>query len=419
MALTDRKPVHVLGMRPGSLILDPEARSVAEKAQVLVGERRLLAAWALACPLECPHRAEKQIPVSGSLDPIIARIRKEAAAGKLVAVLTDGDPLFFGIGRRLIQELGPDKVAVHPNLTSVQVAAARLGLDWQDLAVVEVGERDFTPLFSALAGADRVMVLTGQGHGPSAIARALLEKGVEGLTLTVIEDLGTPQEIIRRLSPQEVWDLNFSRPSLVLVERGYPPEIELCLGVPDHYYFSEHEPVAQQPVRAAGLAALNVAPGATVWDLGAGCGCVAIEAAHLARNGRVFAVERDLRRAAALNENIRRMGAWPVHLVRGDMPRCLKGLPDPDRIFVSGGLDHGDKAARKLLDAACARLKPGGRMVVQCTLLDTLLLAKDHFQTLGWRFGAIQIQASTSDNLAGDLRFTAQNPVFVLWAEKP
>ncbi len=177
--------------------------------------------------------------------------------------------------------------------------------------------------------------------------------------------------------------------------------------------------ITKLPVRATGLAFLNVEPESTVWDLGAGSGSVSIEASHLARRGRVFAVERHKTRAAMIRENIRRTGAWLVDTILGSVPDCLEGLPDPDRIFIGGGLGGPANQESSLLSLACERLKPRGRIVVHSILLDTLHQAKDHFKKLGWFFGVTQLQASATDSLAGDLRFKAQNPVFILWAEKP
>ncbi|MDD3313770.1 precorrin-6Y C5,15-methyltransferase (decarboxylating) subunit CbiT, partial [Pseudodesulfovibrio sp.] len=238
-------------------------------------------------------------------------------------------------------------------------------------------------------------------------------------SMTVLENLGTPEESVRPLSLPDTWGMAFSPLNLIILERQYPPEIQLTLGIPDHYYMHQKNLITKLPVRAAGLAHLNVEPHSTVWDLGAGCGAVAIEASHLARRGRVFAVERHKTRAAMIRENIRRTGAWLVDTVLGTMPGCLEGLPEPDRIFVGGGLGGESNEDTELLRVACERLKPRGHMVVHCILLDTLHAAKDHFKHLGWHFGVTQLQASATDSLAGDFRFKAQNPVFILWAEKP
>ncbi|MEF2145707.1 MAG: precorrin-6y C5,15-methyltransferase (decarboxylating) subunit CbiE [Desulfovibrionaceae bacterium] len=411
-------PIHVIGMRPGSLELGPREWSILERSQVIAGGKRLLAACALASTPERPIRPEKQIPITGSLDAVIRLIDRHK--DKRVAVLADGDPLFFGFGRKLVDDLGADRVIIHPNVTTLQVAAARLRIPWNSIETVSLhGRDDFTPFYAAISRADRVAVYTGPDNGPAALAEALLNRGADGFTMTVLEDLDTPQERIRRLTPEQTWDAEFSPLNLVIIERSHPPEIPLHLGVPDQLYMHEKGLITKQAVRAAGLGMLGVAQGHTVWDLGSGCGSVAIEASHLAAHGLVYAVEKNRRRAGMIRENVRRFGAWLVEVVRGEAPECLEKLPDPDRIFIGGGLGPESGDGQQLLDVACRRLKRGGRIVIHCILLESLLRAKARFEEQKWPFGATQIMASTTDPLAGDLRFKAHNPVFILWAEKP
>ncbi|MDO9083400.1 MAG: precorrin-6y C5,15-methyltransferase (decarboxylating) subunit CbiE [Humidesulfovibrio sp.] len=404
-----QNPVHVVGLRPGTLSLPPGVDEILARAQVLVAGRRLLD----AAPRSC--RPEKRILVASPLAPILEEIERDQAAGKTVVVLADGDPLFFGLGKRLIEHLGAERVHVHPNLCTLQMAAARVGLPWHDVRVVSLhGRSDVTPLFAALARFERLAVFTDPENSPAAIAQALLERGVVDAQLIVLENLGAQNETARRLRLEEAWDLPFADLNLVLVERTAPPEIPLMLGIPDHYYFHEKGLITKLAVRATGLAMLGVMPDSVVWDLGAGCGSVAIEASHLAHEGRIFAVERESRRAAMIRENVRRIGAWLVETVTGEMPESLAALPDPDRVFFGGGLGQDTRS----LAIACRRLKPGGRVVIHAILLDTLMRVKDYFQAQNWNFGITQIQASSADRLAGDLRLRAQNPVFIIWADK-
>ena len=414
--MSNREPVTVIGLAPGSLEITPLALEALSHADLAVGGNRLLAAIP---PGALPKKA-KTLPIAGPLGPVMDGVRAAADAGRRVVVLADGDPLFFGIGKRLGEELGRENLRVYPSLSTVQLAAARLGLPWHGMDFVSLhGRTDFAPLYAALVRADLIAVFTDEVNTPDVVARALLERGADCFSMTVLENLGTPQEAIRPLALPETWGMEFPALNLVILERQYPPEIELTLGIPDHYYMHQKNLITKLPVRAAGLAHLNVEPSSTIWDLGAGCGAVAIEASHLARKGRVYAVERHKTRAAMIRENIRRTGAWLVDTVQGTMPGCLEGLPEPDRVFVGGGLGGESNEDNALLTIACERLRPRGHMVVHCILLDTLHTAKDHFKQLGWHFGVTQLQASATDSLAGDLRFKAQNPVFIVWAEKP
>jgi len=414
--MTKMEPVRIIGLPPGSLIPTESTASALAEADLVIGGTRLLK----ACPNTLIPESAHRLAITGPLKPIIEAVRKNARKGRKVVVLADGDPLFFGIGKRLGEELGRENLLVEPSLSTMQLAAARLALPWQDMDFVSLhGRDDFSPLYAALVRADLIAVFTDAENTPAEVARALIERGADCFSMTVLEDLGAPDELIRPLALRETWGMEFSPLNLVILERQYPPEIPLSLGIPDHFYLHQKNLITKLPVRAAGLAHLSVAPDSTVWDLGAGCGSVSIEASHLARRGRVFAVERNKTRAAMIRENIRRTGAWLVDVVLGDMPGSLDGLPEPDRIFIGGGLGGEANQDSVLLDIACRKLAPRGRMVVHCILLDSLHTAKDHFQSLGWHFGVTQLQASATDSLAGDLRFKAQNPVFVLWAEKP
>jgi len=410
------EPVRIIGLAPGSLEITPSAKDILAAATLVVGGKRLLA----ACPDHLMREEAQKLPIAGPLSPLIETIRQTMSDGQTCVVLADGDPLFFGIAKRLTEELGRENVIVEPNVSTMQVAAARLKLPWQEMDFVSLhGRDDFSPLYAALVRADLIAVFTDAVNTPAEISRALLERGADCFTMTVLEDLGTPEEQIRPLALHEPWGMEFSNLNLVILERLYPPEIELTMGIPDHFYIHQKNLITKLPVRAAGLAHLNVGPESTVWDLGAGSGAVSIEASHLARRGRVFAVERDKTRAAMIRENIRRTGAWLVDTILGSSPDVIADLPEPDRIFIGGGLGGADNQENSLLSLACDRLKPRGKIVVHCVLLDSLHIAKNHFKKLGWFFGVTQLQASATDSLAGDLRFKAQNPVFIIWAEKP
>lgn len=403
----DHHPLQVIGLGVGDLRPPPEAEGVLAQADLLVGGRRQLAAFA-------DHPAEKLV-IAGPLEPLFGRLAEARGLGRRPVVLADGDPLFFGVGERLAAFFGPDSLIFWPSLSSVQLAAARLGLPWREAAFVSLhGRSDAAPLWAALMERQRVFAFTDARNDPAALARLLLGRGLDA-RLVVLEDLGSARERIRRLTLAEAAEVRAGPLNLLLIEQAAPPSPQV-LGRPDDWYVRERGLVTKWPVRAAALAALALAPGQTVWDVGAGCGSVAVEAAglvcRLGGGGRVFALERDEPRTDLIRENVRRAGAWGVTVVPGRAPEALAGLPDPDRVFVGGGL--GDA-----LEAVCGRLKPGGRVVVSAVLLGTLGRALDAFTGLGWAPRVAQIQAALSAELAGDRRLAAGNPVFLVIADKP
>uniref|UniRef100_B8DKG6 Precorrin-6y C5,15-methyltransferase (Decarboxylating), CbiE subunit n=1 Tax=Nitratidesulfovibrio vulgaris (strain DSM 19637 / Miyazaki F) TaxID=883 RepID=B8DKG6_NITV9 len=447
-----RHPVTVIGCGLRGAPLPPGHAAALDAAQVLAGGARLLESF--------PEHPGQRIVIGAALDAALHAMDACRARGLRVAVLADGDPLFYGIGARLAGHFGPDALRVLPAASCLQQAAARLALPWQDARCVSLhGRNDYRPLASALRRAvhqgDPVCVLTDGHNTPGAIARFLIERGVTGLRLHAFADMGSPGERHvtialprdergtenhaagrqERGEPGNRDELNEldklgGNCTVLLVPRAAPaPSCHAAsdrsalpvLGIPDHDFAVQARLITKWPVRAAGLAALRIAPGHTVWDLGAGSGAVAVEAAALARDGLVVAVERDPARVALIEENRRRFRAPNLHVVHAALPGCLDDLPDPDRVFMGGGLSGDDHSpqADPLLDAVCRRLPPGGRLVVHCVLLGTLERVRAALARYGWPAEVACIQASEAVPLLGDLRLAALNPVFIVAATRP
>lgn len=210
-------------------------------------------------------------------------------------------------------------------------------------------------------------------------------------------------------------------------------------GLPDLLLATENNLLTKGPVRAAGLAALGVEAGDTVWDLGAGSGAVSVEAARLAWRGQVIAVEAKAGRIPLIEENRRRFSAANLEIVHGLLPEalehCLARHPRPKRVFFGGGLgresgdgcrgEDGDgngvvpAGPERIFRSAWEALLPGGRMVIHCVLLSTLEFVRAELDRLGVAAEVTCIQASRSAPLAGDIRLQAMNPVFLVSASKP
>ncbi len=406
--------IHVvgLGMDPGSLPEEHEERIYL--AQVLVGGARQLS-WFDGHPAE-------QVPIVAPLERVLDTIQARLAEEKEVVVLASGDPLYFGVAETLVTRFGESEVRILPNVSTLQAVAGRLKIPWQHIPTVSLhGRKGMDELLAAIMAHQWVAVLTDKRNIPSAIAQAIRERALapdnsdKPFVLWVFEDLESEKERVGRYTLADAEQRSFSHLNMVLVERTAPPEKQLRLGIRDEDFHCESRVMTKWPVRAVGLAALGPAPDDVVWDVGAGCGAVSIEAAALMRRGVVCAMERRGARVTDIRANVARFGAYIVEPHHGVAPECFDDMPPPDKIFIGGGLS-GDST---VLQEATVRLAPGGRIVIHCVLLDSLALAKAHFKELFWKHEATLIHPSQTHELAGDLHFQSQNPVFVICAEKP
>lgn len=410
-------PLHVLGLGQDLTDLPSARQRLIQEAELIAAPQRIQAAL--------PEIPAQRILLNAPLEPILERLAEEAARGRRVVVLVGGDPCFYGIGPLLFRRLGRERVVLHPGTTTLQAAAALLGLAWQDAAAVSLhGRDDDAPLYNSLARHEWVAVYTDETHTPASVARRMLERGVRDFAMWVFENLGLPGQRHGKFSLEQAREQTFARLNLVLLQRVQEPLIRLRLGTDDQAYVHERGMITKRMTRAAALAALRLEPENVLWDLGAGCGSVGIEAGLLLLpRGRVVAVEREERRAAMIRENVCRTHAFWVQTVRGAMPDCLPALPGPDRIFLGGGLGDAADGRRadgdRLLEAAWELLKPGGRMTASTVLLHSMHRVQTFLEHHGRDLEVIQLQAGHAVPLARDLRLCADNPVFLVCANKP
>jgi precorrin-6Y C5,15-methyltransferase (decarboxylating) len=401
-------PIHVIGLGPDPDSLGPRELELVRGADVLAGGQELLEPFS--------DTGAELLPLRTPLSDWIQELVQRRDRGRAVAVLADGDPLFFGIGSRLCRELGPEAIRVRPGISVLQAAAARLCLPWRDIATVSLhGRRDLLPLRRALAHGERVGVYTDPENTPDRIAVFLSEIGADNFRVHVLENLFRDRERIVSLSPEEAAKGSFVEPNFVLLERIRPPRVNLTPGLPEEALKHERGLISKPEVRLAALGRLQPESRHTLWDIGAGSGSLALEASLIIREGRILAVERDQSRVAHIEANIAATGAFGVEAVRGTAPDCFERLPDPDRIFLGGGAGEGGG----LLDAAWSRLRSGGRLVASLVLLGSLQTVLGWARDRGLHPEVTQIQVSRSSPIREDLRLAAHNPVFLISLDKP
>jgi precorrin-6Y C5,15-methyltransferase (decarboxylating) len=169
--------------------------------------------------------------------------------------------------------------------------------------------------------------------------------------------------------------------------------------------------ITKPEVRAISLSKLALRPGDTLWDVGAGSGSLAVEAATLVPRLAVVAVERSEEQIGLLGQNLERHGVTSaVQVVQGEAPAALADLPPPDAVFLGGTGGHLDQ----ILDVCLKALPPGGRLVANLVTLERVsaLLGWAHVRGLAVEF--IQVSISRGAEIQGMTRLEAQNPVFVV-----
>ena len=328
--------------------LSQRARRALAAAEVLVGGARHLA----MLPEDGRPRLSWRSPLADTLPELLAQRPRP------VALLASGDPLWYGVGRLLLQHLSPAEVAIVPHVSAFQEACSRLGWALEEALPLTAHGRPISALRRHFQPGRRLLVLTADGSGPAAIARCLAADGYGESGITILEEMGGVRE--RRTEARAATlDGRFADLNLVAIELAAAARPRPSVpGLPDDAY--EHDgQLTKAEVRAVTLAALAPCDGELLWDVGAGAGSVAIEWLRSGRAMRALAIERDSARAARITANAERLGVPELVVHTGAAPAALADLPAPAAIFVGGGA-----SAPGLLDLCWDRLATGGRLVV-------------------------------------------------------
>lgn len=299
----------------------------------------------------------------------------EELAGRRVAVLASGDPMFFGIGATLARVAGPRRLRVLPHPSSISLACARLGWAVENVELLSVVGRPLDRLRRSLAPGVRILVLSAGADSPSAIAELVVAQGFGASTMTVLERLGDAGERVVTATAG-TWAGTCDALNVVALDCVADPGTRLLgetPGLPDEAYDSDGQ-LTKREVRAVALAHLAPRPGELLWDVGGGAGSVGIEWMRAHRGCRAVAVESRPERAERIRANAASLGVPELRVVTGTAPAALRDLPRPDAVFVGGGLT-GDG----VLEACWEALADGGRLVANAVTVQTeAVLAAAH-----------------------------------------
>ncbi len=398
--------VYIIGVAPqGAASLLPEARRRVRRAEVLFGGKRLLEMF--------PASSARKVAIGHNLDEIVTLIKANLGQ-KRMAVLATGDPGFYGIARYLIEQLGRDTIEVIPNVSAVQMAFARIKESWDDAAVASIHGRPVDSIVDVVRAHRKVCILTDGRNGPGQTADVLLQHGVDNCRAYVCQDLGSDRESIIETDLYRLPGMVFS-PLNVLVLIREPQGLESgpqLLGIPEEKFKlpTPGKLITKAEIRAVSLAKLALRESSIVWDIGAGSGAVSVEASLLARQGRVYAVEKNREYIPVIRENCRRFGRGNIEVVPAEAPDGLEALPDPDAVFVGGS--GGRMPA--ILALACRRLRAGGRIVVNAATLESLQAASDELRQNGFTAETTLLNIARSKEIARFTRLEALNPVFII-----
>lgn len=382
-------------------------KALITEAKVVFGGKRHLD---MLAPTTHQAKIPWSSPIATSLQEI-AQLR-----GQKVCVLASGDPLCYGIGTTLLGYFPIEEMIIVPSASAFSLACAHLGWSLPDVETISLCGRPLSLLNAVIYPGAKVLVLSAQGETPAQVAEHLTKSGFGASQLTVLERMGGKQEqqiqgIAADWSEARVADLNLI--AITCKQENpltsyLPPRLP---GLPDDAYKHDGQ-LTKWEVRAVTLAALAPLPGQLLWDIGAGCGSIAIEWLRSDRRCRAWAVEKNPHRISYLVDNALSLGTPHLQVKQGEALEVIPELPQPDAIFIGGGL-----TTPGLCEYCWAVLPPGGHLVANAVTVEG---EQQLFKACqGWGGKLSRLAISRAESLGQFLGWKALAPVTQWLAIKP
>ena len=413
--MSNTEKVQIIGIGDDGLEgLTAKARELIDGAELLIGGEESLSSVV--------DTTAERLVFRGDLDIVIQRI--DESAGKQIVILAVGDPMFYGTARFLCDRLGKDRFEVLPHVSSMQLAFARVKESWDEAYLTNLANQDVGNVVEKIRIAEKVGVFTTEETPPPKVAAELLTRGVSYFTAYVCENLGSPDERVTHAELAEVAEQDFSPLNVMILVRkpdvpDRPSEMagRRLFGNTDDAFLQskpKHGLMTPAEVRCIALAQLDLGPTSVVWDVGAGSGSVAIEAAQIAASGRTFAIEMEAEDYELIAQNAERFNVPNLTPVLGQAPEAWSDLPEPDAIFVGGS----GRNISSIVEQAFARLREGGRLVATVGSIDNVVAVRETLQKLAGDANVWMINVSRGTDQMDRVRFESLNPTFLLGAKK-
>lgn len=379
----------------------PQYTQWINECDVLVGGERHLQFF--------PEFKKEKKVIKGGLSALTAELQQET---RNVVILVSGDPLFYGLGSVLAKKL---PLEIYPYTSSVQLAFSKMQESWQDAYIVSLHGRSIKGFAQRIDGRKKIAVLTDETNSPQAIAKYLKRFGMTEYDAFVAENLQGEKERCRFFTLDEMEQCSFFPLNVVVLKQRVAVE-RASLGIPDDA-FLQRKPdkglITKREIRTLCLQELGLKENSIVWDIGTCTGSVAIEAAKIAREGAVYAIEKnegDLENC--LENQLKHRTDFTA--VLGKAPDRLDEFPDPHAIFIGG---NGGNMVH-LLQTCISRLQPNGRLVMNIATIENLAEALKHLKALGCEVSILQVQISKSKPILNLTRFEPLNPIYIVTAKK-
>ena len=346
-----------------------------------------------------------------------------------VILISRGDPLWFGIGRILLENFSKDELNFYPSNTCIQLAFSKLKMPWQNSISVSIHGRDSTKLVEALKTKPSSLAIVTDSDKKSLeiIKKNLSElKLIDSYDFWLCEEIGFENENITKLNLYEKLPLKISSLNVAVLirkKKNYSNINIPLFGINDSIFKTfEDRPnlLTKREIRIQILADLELPKNGVLWDVGAGCGSIGLEALRLRPNLNLFCIDKKIGSKALILENSKRLCVRPKFIIEEDInnifnERILSKFKKPDRLVI-GGCDK--KTKLLIINKLAQGMNIGDIIIIPIIDIQAIEELKKELENKNFKTSINLIQTYKSLTIGEGIRFEPNNPVFLLKGKK-
>ncbi len=423
----ESKLIHVIGIDTSSVESFFEAKKKPIfKAERISGPKRILDSFKTWLKDKNVKNHKFEFISTDKIKDFLDVLKKEE---KNTIVFSGGDPLWFGIGRLLIQNFSFSKLYFEPAATSFQLAFSRLGKPWQNTKWISLHGRDPLPFEKAIKKLpSSLVVLTDSNRGGANEVYELLQSvRLEGkYDFWTFERLGYQDERIIKINSIKDFPKDIDPLHLVILFKKEEPIIKSedlpLFGIEDSVFLQNSECpglMTKKEVRVQILAELNLPEKGVIWDIGSGIGTIGLEALRISPRLKLLSVDKRVGSKNIIEENARRLSVNPSLIIEDEALKIFKenkitpNLLHPNRVIIGGGGSNSSliiEEVFKLINSTCILIIPLISLK-SISKLESILKPKVH------KLSISQHQSYRGISIGEDIRLSPLNPVFILKGE--
>ena len=346
-----------------------------------------------------------------------------------VILISRGDPLWYGIGRILLNNFPQEELLFYPGKTSLQLAFNRLKKSWQDIKAVSIHGRETNELINFLKAKERgIAILTDpKNNNLELIRQNLNELDLENYyEFWLCEEIGSKNERITLVSHQENLPKAVSDINIVILlrkEKSSTVKNLPLFGISDNTFktFSDRPNlITKREIRIQVLADLELPEFGTLLDIGSGSGTIGLEALRLRPKLNLISIDKRFGSQILVNENAKKLGVEPRKIIESDVKQFLtndlkNSFSDSNRIVI-GGCDQNTKI--EIIEAVSKYLKSGDIIVLPIVTYEVLQKVSNCLRKNNYETCINLIQTFKGLSISEGTRFEPNNPVFIIKAKK-